>query len=610
MENGISTNDFLRKIALPKRYFDTNFNLIDKFKDEMDMFFDSLKICTATEFNADQQINIQKTLNEIEDEILQTSQLIESILISYENADMMQAQLSFDKLMEDLKDDIFVSDIFDNVRIKSEDKCYIGSLRINKGYQFYRVRAVDNESNHISKNANELFHLPLSKREFANGGRFSLTGFPSLYLSSMLPLAWQETGYPQQYYYSEYSYKYDYEQNQKQPINDLKFISLYSPQEIAFWAAAVRFNDFEFWKKIFVRYLKMYPLILACSFVNQRGNSPYKQEYIFPQMLMQWVQRNSNLIQGVAYFTCLDMSLITEGWCAYNLALPATKPNDQNGYSKVLFDSFNWTLPKFYSIPIADLTQNKSDRKIISDFVDTTLKMLSEQHIPQRYSKALLKMNSISTQLLTLLNKSNNVDMELVLNMLKSIQDNHYYFIEEKLEDCIEKARDDIKSKIDYCEDDVFLELTSRFKDLYKKFVSKHDYSNDIGGIIEKYISSTWNFIYQKSYFQIFGTNIKELKDIAKQMQNNNAMFFLQLLNDDEKSFNEIKQISQQTKQPLDIFWETPIGDDAWIRENILNIKQPFIVKCNSTSVLSPKELKKQEFVCFGFDVDKINAHM
>jgi hypothetical protein len=33
-------------------------------------------------------------------------------------------------------------------------------------------------------------------------------------------------------------------------------------------------------------YVKQYPLVLACGFVNHSGRVSYKQEYIIPQMLM------------------------------------------------------------------------------------------------------------------------------------------------------------------------------------------------------------------------------------------------------------------------------------------------------------------------------------
>lgn len=52
------------------------------------------------------------------------------------------------------------------------------------------------DSSYLYKTGANLFHIPLSKRACSNNERFSLVGFPSLYLSTMLPLAWQECGYP------------------------------------------------------------------------------------------------------------------------------------------------------------------------------------------------------------------------------------------------------------------------------------------------------------------------------------------------------------------------------------------------------------------------------
>ena len=74
-------------------------------------------------------------------------------------------------------------------------------FRLRSGELFYRVRSVEGTRKDIESNPDELFHIPLSKKALTNNERFSLAGFPSLYLATMLPLAWQESGYPQRYYY-------------------------------------------------------------------------------------------------------------------------------------------------------------------------------------------------------------------------------------------------------------------------------------------------------------------------------------------------------------------------------------------------------------------------
>lgn len=92
----------------------------------------------------------------------------------------------------------------------------------------------------IQNNPDELFHIPLTKKAFTSNERFSLAGFPSLYLSSMLPLAWQECGYPKKYYYSEFQYeKLCGSIDERQIENELKFLALYSPDEICDWGISV-----------------------------------------------------------------------------------------------------------------------------------------------------------------------------------------------------------------------------------------------------------------------------------------------------------------------------------------------------------------------------------
>ena len=95
-------------------------------------------------------------------------------------------------------------------------------------------------------------------------------------MSTMLPLAWQETGYPNQYYYSEYQYEYKYDDSlgNREVSNELQFVSLYSPNEIVNWGAATEVCILIFGSRVIARYIKAYPLTLACSFVNASGNAP------------------------------------------------------------------------------------------------------------------------------------------------------------------------------------------------------------------------------------------------------------------------------------------------------------------------------------------------
>lgn len=322
---GIKIEDLLAtRIALPKRYYNSNFNISDKFKQETIKFLELIKQIDGHEFSEDKQKLIQQKIKGIVPDIEENIESIEHIFDFYENANPKEAQEEMDKMMNRLDDALLISTIDDRVIINVDGKqFYTRGIRITPGTQFFRVRAVDEKTVAIENNPDELFHIPLTKKAYTNNERFSLAGFPSLYLSSMLQLAWQECGYPQKYYYSEFQYENMIVSLHRDISKELKFLSLYSPSEIFQWGISTKHSHFTEWLGLVANYLKQYPLVLACSFVNHSGKVTYKQEYIIPQMLMQWVQRNKSVVQGISYFTCVDISMFPSKWCAYNIVIPA-----------------------------------------------------------------------------------------------------------------------------------------------------------------------------------------------------------------------------------------------------------------------------------------------
>ena len=205
----LKVEDLMRKITLPKRYFNSNFIISKRYSEEKEKFLSYIKQCKGDEFDDGQKRQIEENMLEVIKVADNISSIILEIFDCYENVNYKRTQELMDGLMSQLEKDIFIGSIDDWVCINCNGNNYYTRFRITPGKRFFRVRAVDYETPSIQKNANELFHIPLSKRAYSNNERFSLVGFPSLYLSTMLPLAWQECGYPQKYYYSEYQYKYD-----------------------------------------------------------------------------------------------------------------------------------------------------------------------------------------------------------------------------------------------------------------------------------------------------------------------------------------------------------------------------------------------------------------
>lgn len=602
----LKIEELMRKISLPKKYFNNDFIFSDKFKEEANLFLSFLYQCDGREFDVEKAEKIRIKMSEICGIAKQNICSIIKILKYYQNADLKTAQEEFDILLSRIKDDIFISSIDDYVKITSKEQTIWTRIRITPGYRYFRVRPVEYETSTISQNADELFHVPLSKRAYTNNERFSLAGFPSLYLSTMLPLAWQECGYPQNYYYSEYQYEYSYDETYENRLYDkeLQFLSLYSPDEICNWGISLKYHNFDLWLDVMTRYLKSYPLILACSFVNQSGKEvPFKQEYIIPQMLMQWVQRNNSLVQGISYFTCIDTSMWPTQWCAYNIVIPVMEPYDDKMYSKALRDKFCWTVPKFYTVPIADKKYNEDDREIIHSFISDVISSMRTYQLPTKFIELLNKMINISGCLMSLLDNGSYHNMQLALHILNSLESNCSQlksfqlenFIDEVLHDKVDPFVTSSSSINDACD---------IFRNLYNRFIGNIRSINSIEKLIDKYKMLCWNDLHPHSQIIVLYSNGSELIEPLKWLREKHILHIIIKISSDDKTVEYLKNVAKEAKVSIQDFWDLPIENDEWIKLNIRSIKTPIFIKQNDVSILSPKGTAFYEFVQIGFDKD------
>ena len=601
----LKIEDLMKKITLPKRYFNNNFIISEKFREENEKFLSLVKMCKGNEFEDDKKAKIEKNISQVIQVAGDVSNMILEIFDCYESADYRQAQELLDRLMTRLEEDIFIGSIDDRVSIKCNGKYYYTRFRMTPGYRFFRVRAVDYESTAIQKNADELFHVPLSKRAYSNNERFSLVGFPSLYLSTMLPLAWQECGYPQKYYYSEFQYKYSIDINSEKRLleNEMKFLLLYSPAEIAIWGTSVKYNNFALWLEVVTRYLKAYPLILACSFVNQSGKVPYKQEYIIPQMLMQWVQRNSSNIQGIEYFTCADTSMRTSEWCAYNIVIPAMAPYDDKKYSIPLREKFCWTLPQFYSVPIFDRSYNEADREFIYNMVSDIRSAMIKYFFPRKYHDILIKMINVCGCLMSLLENQKAVDMQLVLHVLNSLSENISSIKSMQLDRDIETEMKADKD-IEFIDESDFSDICTTFKKIYYNFVSNSSSTECIEQIVSKHKDLCWNDLHPHSEVMAVCYTESEIKEMTKWLEKKHVLHSVCKIDSSNKSIERLKKIALDAKVSLDDFWGCHVEDDDWIRNCFDMIKTPIFVKFNDVSIYSKPGTRSVEIVSVGFDKD------
>lgn len=480
-------NEILNHIYLPKRYYDDKFSIVEKLRAEIDNYINLLEGWVEDDLEEEKQKVIKKSINEIILKVKDVSKKIDIILNNYFLSDFKSVQECFDELMTTLRDDLFITGMDDYIHIyvHFHDKTLIAGLRNGPKGRYHRLRPVDRENSSIKNNKDELFHIPLSKRALACSGRYSLNGFPCLYLTAMRPLAWQECRYPSRYYYSEYTYI------QGKNNDNINLVAFYSPIEIRN-IEVFKYNDFEGWLALVTQYLKTYPLILACSFVDHNSKANFKQEYIIPQMLMQWIYRNKDEIQGVSYFSCVDMSAHTSRWCAYNIAIPAFPPYDKSKYSIYLRNHFTWTDPVYYMLPTYNTGEKEQDVLFLFDYLQLIRSTANIQVMHNDIRNYLIKIWKLCGTLLKLIEKGDMVDNEVALNTMIVLRE-YYSSIENvSIKDLIEKCTND-HSDPTFANAPNYNSMCDTLSKIEIKLKGSAINNQSINSLLSKYIDSTWN---------------------------------------------------------------------------------------------------------------------
>ena len=578
--------DFLNLIQhlnLPKQYYNSNFVMKDKFKEESDKFLNEIQEYSGDEFGDEQKEEITNTFFEIHRFAKEIIDMIMKIYDLYDKSDFKEAQIVMDKMMDKLSEELFVGDIYDWIQLKSNERSCCTQFRLGREHRFYRIRAVDNEMEDITGNAYEMFHIPISKRAISSNERFSLNGFPCLYLATSLPIAWVECGCPTNYYYSEYEY------NQNEDPT-LKLLMLCSPSEIYSWGTSVKYSDFILWQNVVKRYLKTYPLILACSFVNHKSDVAFKQEYIISQMLMQWIRRNTNKIQGISYFTCSDNKILDNNWCGHDVVLPAIEDFDENGYSKFLKKYFDISNPVYYQIPVTSQEKSKKESCEINLLISDLLQFQQVYWLPQPYSSVIDRMKQICKILFGIIGNSKNKDMRLTLSILKLISEDINNTVISEIngkitsdlsEDIFLKSKSNIE--LEQIESDI-LSLYKRFKKLDK--------------IVRNHIDLTWNAYPPHSSICVLYKKEEDRTSIINELRSRNLFYTIHKIDPTNDFVIYFRQLLEESKIPLnEFFGETFEDSNVWLRNNLDKIPETIYFKYSDVSIYSEPGLRSLEYI-------------
>lgn len=162
---------------------------------------------------------------------------------------------------------------------EADDNFYmkmLPQLEIQQG-TFYRIRTGQFDTTHDG----EMFHIPFEKRHLVTTQRYSIPGYPLLYLAGSLFTAWCEMDKPELagLNYAGFRFK-----------NSAYFVDLSYP-----------YHRTSLWElySLFV----MYPLLMTCMVRVKHSTAPFKPEYSMPQLMTKLVRDSEISFTGIAYMS-------------------------------------------------------------------------------------------------------------------------------------------------------------------------------------------------------------------------------------------------------------------------------------------------------------------
>lgn len=227
----------------------------------------------------------------------------------------------------------------DLILLENQDKDSKLFTTINQGRTFYRARK--NEGNAFLRE--ELFHIKFDLRHTVSTNRYSIPGFPALYLGGSTYVCWEE--------FNQHRFRDLFFVRVKNEV-DLNVFSIQRLED--FIEENTALTDELTQHKNLIRYLITFPLTLACTVKVKEVNGSFKPEYIIPQLLSEYVSRKSN-IDGIKFLsTKVDYSKIKK-IDAYNYVFPVKKIEKEN-YCPILSKSFELSEPT--SIELEEIRYN------------------------------------------------------------------------------------------------------------------------------------------------------------------------------------------------------------------------------------------------------------
>ena len=158
---------------------------------------------------------------------------------------------------------------------------------LSSSQDWFRARKLTSIQSYEPK---DMFHIPFEKRSEVVNYRFSITGYPCLYLGSSILSCWEEMHCP------------SLDDFAVSRVNltkgcEIQTLDIRLPDESADNSAL---TDSDKREENLMR-LKTWPLIIACAIKTINPDSCFKYEYIHPQLLMLAMKETYKDLFGIMY---------------------------------------------------------------------------------------------------------------------------------------------------------------------------------------------------------------------------------------------------------------------------------------------------------------------
>lgn len=338
----------------------------------------------------------------------------------------------------------------------------------------YRIRQGDfriKNGLESKKQKMELFHIKKEMRSRIGAYRYSVAGYPCLYLASNEELAWYECGMPKKFSYCQMLLDEDIN-------NALKLIDLSNRpvdflSSVNIWLKISRKRGKKEEQKTYMnilRYIVTYPLVAACSVKVKDRDSKFVEEYIFPQLFMQWIRENDT-VDGVRYKSSLNTNLV-QYMGAINIALPVKKFRE-DGLDVNLTEKLRISDIGYLDVN-EDFKKYKNNLNDIEKFKNDLRSYALGATYCGDYIIELIDACECVVKTYNALIDGNYINSELIFNQLNLICDYIsllYQNRNTKIQDCINRAYSEEQKYIDK---EKMEEHFEKFYELMMKVIHKH----------------------------------------------------------------------------------------------------------------------------------------